>query len=237
MTTAPKRKPKEDPITGEITQWSFSRWTTHRDCARRAYYKFIKRLPEPGGPALQRGTEIHDAAKNVIQGKLKDVPDDLKSVKKMLLSMSKRKGVHPELELAVTKRWTPTGWFERDVYGRAKLDVGEKVGKVWNVADWKTGKLRTGDAGSDYILQLELYATFGFAHHPDADRVEARLIFTDQDGKEIPSSFERSEFPALMKRWEKRLKPMLNDRTFEPSPGDACRWCAYKKASGGPCPF
>jgi hypothetical protein len=37
--------------------------------------------------------------------------------------------------------------------------------------------------------------------------------------------------------WEDKTRPMLNDTIFAPKPGNACRWCHWKKSNGGPCKF
>lgn len=218
-----------------ISQWSYSRWQVYETCPKRAYFKFVKKMPEPGGEALERGAEIHGEAEAFLRKPGKVVPHSLKLVAKEVQALAK-KNAQAELELAVTREWSKTGWFDQDVWARAKVDAWhmDQTGSV-EVVDWKTGKHRPGDIG--YTTQLELYAVFAFAVEPDAKEVQTKLVFTDH-GKSEVKEFKRAQFDTLKKTWEKRTLPMLSDKVFPARPSDsACRWCTFRKSKGGPCEF
>jgi len=219
-----------------ITTWSYSRWTTYEDCPARARYKFLDRLPDPSGPAADRGTALHKAAELYVKGEekklhpeLKLVADDLKRLKKLKADC--------ELELAVTADWAPIDWFGAKTWCRAKIDAVAKVrpGTV-EVTDHKSGRYKPGDEG--YGRQLGLYAAFIFAHDETAETVESRLLFVDH-GKVEPMTFTRREnFAELKEIWADRTQAMLNDTRFDPTPGPVCRQyggCAFSKMRGGPC--
>lgn len=219
-----------------ITAWSFSRWDLYEKCARRAYYKFIRKLPdpiEPGGP-MERGGLVHKMAENYVLKKINAVPPELKPVAPMLKELRKVKA-SPELELAVDKNWKPVEWYAPNAWGRAKIDSAVMFDDGGlDIVDWKTGQYKPDDP--NYDLQLELYGTFGFATHDEAQRVHAKLAFTDH-GKIVDDTFHRKDYHKLKTLWEKRIKRMMTDERFEPSPGRQCLWCPYSKAKGGECEY
>lgn len=226
------KKTKKHP---KHTAWSFSRWQVYERCPQQALFKNILKYPEgERGPALVRGEEIHRAAENYVLKRTKTLSPHLRLVAKDLSELRQTKA-SAELEMSVTSAWTPTGWFAKDAWGRAKLDAYRFLSPtVAEVVDFKTGKYRPGDEG--YVLQLELYGVFSLATFPKLQEVQAKLLFTDH-GKTERVAFKRSDETKLRATWEKRITPMMNDEVYAPRPGEACRWCAYKKSNGGPCAY
>jgi CRISPR/Cas system-associated exonuclease Cas4 (RecB family) len=108
------------------------------------------------------------------------------------------------------------------------------------VTDWKTGKFRA-EINDDYIEQLELYALAALRLHPHLKEVRPRLVYIDVGlifpAVDNPIVFTQADVPKLKKLWEKRTKPMMSDTTFAPRPNDKCKWCHFRKSSGGPCKF
>lgn len=217
----------------KITAWSFSRWKTYEKCPRLAKYKFVDRLKEPGSAAMDRGTEIHNHAEAALR--------DGAEVHETLLAFASqidalRSGapdvLRVECQSAYTREWKPTDWFAGDVYVRIKSDVMayyENVKTIVNI-DWKTGKTR------GQVEQLELYAIDGLLSFPEAQKVDARFWYVDL-AEEEQFEMERPALEKLIKKWDRRVMRMLNDETFRPNPGNACRWCHFSKKKGGPCEY
>ena len=229
----------------KITSWSFSRWTCYEECPRKAKYKFIDKLPEPKGAALERGTMLHELAEYFLRGIKKTVPKELKLIADVLKKL-KKQGALAEAEFAFNKEWKPVDWFAKDTWCRVKADatvlpvLGKDVPTV-KIDDFKSGgkadKLSFQD-NPDYELQLELYALAGLLRYETAEEADASLIFIDH-GKVIPveKRYTRKDIPRLKKLWEKRTKRMLADTVFVPNPGKACTWCHFRKSKGGPCSY
>jgi hypothetical protein len=82
--------------------------------------------------------------------------------------------------------------------------------------------------------------------YPHLERVRPRLAYLDL-GVEYPAEgdeaieFTREQLPALLKTWEKRVKPMFTDKRFAPRPNNNCRWCYFRAsnaaAGGGQCQY
>lgn len=231
-------------IPQRITAWSFSRWNVYQECPAKAKYKFIDKFAEPGSAAMDRGTAIHLLCEKYLRGIDKTLHKDIKQIGDILKDLKKR-GAIPEANFTFKQDWTPTRWDDwKGAWCRMKADVtippiingDNQVG----IDDFKTGgkkKLESGDF-EEYFTQLELYDIAGLVQYPTADSVKSRLIFVDFNKVvEAPKITFRKDLPKLQKKWELRVKKMLSDTVFKPTPGNGCTFCHFKKANDGPCKF
>jgi len=246
MSFASKTEKKSDP--DRIASWSFSRWGAYEECPKKAYFKFIKRIQEPSSPVLERGTAMHKLCEDYLRDPKKRIPAKVAKIAESLKDYRAR-GAIPEAEFAFNKEWKSVDWFARDAWCRVKADVtiapilDAEVPTV-EIHDFKTGgekKLKSGDF-EDYYTQLELYALSGLLTYPTAERAVASLVFIDHGDVIVhPEVFARKDVDKLKKKWETRTKRMLADTVFKPKPGNACRWCHFRKSNsdngGGQCVF
>jgi CRISPR/Cas system-associated exonuclease Cas4 (RecB family) len=223
----------------KITAWSFSRWNEYESCPQRTHFKVNMKMKEPTGPALVRGTELHKQCEDYLK-KGGRIPKELKLIGDVLKDYKKR-GAIAEAEFTFTKDWKPTSWFGSDAWCRVKADVtippiADSDEPIVEVHDFKSGKLK--DQYSEYGLQLDLYALAGLMTYPTAKRAKTSMVFIDH-GKVVPveTEYTQKDVKTLTKAWELRVKRMLNDTQFKPTPGDGCRWCTFSKARGGMCAF
>ena len=235
-----------------ITAWSFSRYSTYKECPFKARLKFIDKLEEPGNAAMDRGTEIHKLAERYIKGELNRMPKELSKVAVIVKACrsfyQKRKDMRQavaEDTWAFTGTWDQTQWNDwAKCVLRIKLDFAhlEKRGSklILIITDWKTGKFRE-EKNEEYLEQLDLYALAGLLLYPEADEVWPRLIYTDQNviypKVEGEIKFTNKDIKKLKVTWVKRSSPMLLDTRFAPRPGKYCRYCHFRKDNGGPCQY
>jgi len=217
----------------KLTAWSYSRLTTYEACPLLARFKFIDRLREPPSKPLERGQEVHTKAEKYSTGELKKRPKELDLFKEEFKALRRiKKKLNVEQELAITDSWDPCDWFASDTWLRAKLDCSYNDDVAQVIIDYKTGKVRP-----ENVDQLDLYAPVAFCHAPDhINVIHASLWYLDW-GEEVARSYTRGEALKLRTKWVKRSKKMLSDTAFKPTPGNACRWCHFKKSNGGPCKF
>lgn len=235
----------------QITAWSFSRYSTYKQCPLKLKLSAIDRIREPSNEAMERGAKIHDLAEGYIKGMGRTLPPELKLFKdefKRLRAQYKKKinGMVVEDTWAFTSDWTETQWNDWiNCWVRIKLDCAHhEDGETLIISDWKTGKFRV-EMNEEYVEQLELYALAALILHEHIETVKPRLVYLDQGTIYPPAEqeliFTRADIPKLKKLWAKRVKPMLSDKTFAPRPNDKCRWCFYrssnKAAGGGQCKF
>lgn len=221
-------------VTKRFMSVSYSRWRDHTRCPYFAALKHLQKLPEgPEGPALARGNEIHKLAEDVILGKLKKVPDELRPFEKELLDFRKAKAT-PEIQWGFDRDWNPVDWFDwNNCFMRVKADVFSVVKTVAKIVDWKTGRYRPEEVDA-YEKQLELYAPAAMIMAPKAKTVEAIMAFTDH-GKQEDRTFASKDLRKFKLLWADRLRPMLDDTKFVPTPNAGCRYCHYRRNNGGPC--
>ena len=235
----------------QITSWSFSRYNTYVQCPLKLKLNAIDRIKEPGNEAMARGDMIHKMAEAYIKGKGRVIPKELKLFVdefKRLRAQYKKKinGMVVEDTWAFRRDWTETTWDDwTGCFLRIKLDCAHhEDDETMVISDWKTGKFRP-EMNEDYIEQLELYALGAMVRYPHIKTVKPRLVYLDlgliYPPAEQPIIYTRDDIVKLKKNWEKRIKPMINDKIFAPRANDKCRWCFYrasnKAAGGGQCKF
>lgn len=251
-----KRTGKSKPKAAQIESWSFSRYSVYQQCPLKAKLKFIDKITEPTNDAMKRGAAIHNMAEDYIKSRVPaKMPVELKGFDTLFRSMRKRykksiNGMTVEDTWALTKDWDETTWNDwTHCWLRIKLDLAYTEHKdVMIINDWKTGRYRPND-NDDYIEQLELYVTGGFLLFPHINTIKPRLVYLDH-GMIYPEEgtteyeeliFTRDELPDLIKVWTKRIRPMMNDKSFAPKPNRFCTYCHFRKDNkengGGQCRF
>lgn len=230
--------------TNGVTSWSFSRYTDYKSCPAKFKYKHIDKLKEPPNAAMERGTAVHKLAENYLKGVIRAVPTALKLMADQFKALKAQKLKSVEEDWAFTASWGETRWDDwTGCWLRVKVDASYIVPEHSALVpiDFKTGRPRE-DKNAEYEEQLELYSLGGLLKQPEIQVVSPRLWYVDHgvvhpDPEVREIEYTRDDVPALKKKWLARVKPMFNDRTFKPTPGDACRWCHFRKSNGGPCKY
>lgn len=200
-------------------------------------YKHLRKLPDPGSAAMNRGNVIHKLAEDYVRGKLRKLPPELANVRVEADHLRKTKAT-VEQAWGFNQQWAWTGrpnWFGDDVWFRAKADaITLYEDDTALLIDWKTGKKYHANEE-----QVELFSLAAFMRFPNLTEVDTRLWYTDADpdDNEIQRVYTAKDATAIQKDWTKKVVPMFKDRRFAPTPNDKCHWCPFSKAKGGPCKF
>lgn len=207
------------------------------------------------GEALERGTIIGKGMEDYLLSKAKAVPKEVthKAVKKIakeVRAQVAKKQATIEVMLVLNRAWQPVKGWAKDAWLRVKTDVTLFQPAKAHVIDWKTGGLEKkgpnkGAPRNDpkYDDQLSLYTVATLSVHSQLDSATAELVFLDTEEPHNPvvaresATATRRALPILQRRWADKVKPMLNDDQFAPSPNFGCRWCDFSKEAGGPCQF
>lgn len=228
-------------MSNGITAWSYSRYADYKQCPLRFKLKYIEKRPEPGSPAMQRGSDIHKLGESFLAGKgvskkKPKVPQEYQYFRDEMLQLL---DLNPmvEQQWGFKRDWTPTSWFGNDTWLRIICDVGV----VYDDGDADLIDFKTGRKYDTNEEQVELFSTSIFNKFPDVNKVTTRLWYLDidpeKDENEVTREYTRAEAAAIMKDWEKKVVPMFKDKRFAPTPNEKCRWCAFSKDKGGPCPY
>lgn len=228
-------------VANPIKAWSYSRLALYEMCPFAFKCKNIDKLPDPPGPAMARGNEIHKEMANYVASVSGAVlPSVLAPTAKgrTHLRLVNEVRALPKADKIVeeqwgfTKGWKGTGWFGKDTWWRVILDVGViYADNTAEVIDWKTGKKY--DTNED---QMSQFAVAIVARFPHVTHVSTRLAYLDTGQEEI-AEFSSRDVPKLKAEFEKRVAAMTGDHTFPMRPNDKCKWCNFSKSKGGPCRF
>jgi hypothetical protein len=242
-----------------LTAWSYSVYGQYLKCPLSVCFDKIQkiRIYEPDNPALMKGAKAHEIADAFISGVGKapslkctipappepfgaEIKIDLTPIKDILTKFKKAKA-RTEQDWAFTRQWTPTGWFDRDVWVRIKTDAcadtKPPLPPTVDIVDWKTGKQYP-----EHAQQRSLYALGGLqlvqigvlAGGAKDTKLTAQHIYVDT-GVTATEQFTMPHLAKLKREWEARTKEMLADTTFPAKPGFHCKWCRFSKEKGGPC--
>lgn len=208
-------------------RWSYSALSTWKGCPAQYKYSYIDRLPDVAGPAAERGTRLHSLCEDVVNGKLPHIPNDLRKIGLRLLDFQQRKA-NTEAVWLLDKEWKPAD--NEGAWIKGIIDVHYVQDDVLHVVDYKSGQMYP-----EHVEQLELYAVMGMYLYPDVKRAEYSALYIDDGCHGAVGGVIRPMVDRLRDKWQASAEEMYNDQTFDPRPGRACRWCAYKKSKGGPC--
>lgn len=225
-----------------IKTWSYSRYSTYKQCPRKAKYKYVDYIAEPSNQYLERGTQYHELAEKYIKGELPKLPKQLELLGSTFRAYSKgyKAGeVLCETEWGFTKDWKPCEY--KGAWLKMKIDAAavdkEYDDKAMTIIDWKTGKF-SAERISGYREQLSLYALGAFIMHPEIEIIHPKIGFIDC-GIVYPNTVDddifyiQSEIDALKSRWTAITTPMLTDTEFICNNSYHCKWCFY--AENGMC--
>lgn len=223
-----------------VTAWSYSRLAKYEQCPAAFKYQFIDKLVSYDDPRMQsdaaaRGDRVHKGAQAFLTG-VGD-PSGWYEAKRHqdfapLMEQLKANAPLVEQEWGFRANMTPTGWFAKDTWYRAKLDVAVLwEDRTASVVDWKTGKpYGTNDE------QMEQFAWAVLSRYPELLEVETQLAYVDT-GQEQRAEFARKDRELLDLKWRRRAAMMFDDPLYSPRPGTHCKRCVFSKAEGGPCEF
>lgn len=181
---------------------SFSALNNYETCPKKFWHLRIQRdVKEAEGEALRYGKKVHKALEDFV-GKGREIPAEFKHLQPYVQKYRDHTGAkHVELEMAITEDYQPTGWFDKDVWIRAKLDLVILGNRHALLVDYKTGKMK-----DDGFTQLKMAAAMLMLHYKNLEHITMAYLWTQHDGVVTSHVFHRSDF---VETWNE-LMPRLN---------------------------
>lgn len=209
--------------------WSYSRLKNYETCPKRHYQIDVAKIvKEEESEELAYGNVLHKVLADAISGKA-PLPDAHKRMQKWV-DMVTQPGMprHPatqllvEQQMAITKDFAKTSWFDNDAWFRGIADVAKIVGPVAVAIDWKTGKVLEDG------IQLALIAQCIFAHHPQVQKVRTEFVWLKHDAQ-TRADFTRADMVSVWGGLLPRVTTLENAykaQEFPPKPSYLCkRYC------------
>jgi len=222
---------KRAPRSGKIRAWSFSALSVFEKCQYESFLAKVQKLPQESHPAASRGSRLHEAIENYIQGTTDILDKEVKyhrSFIDMLRDEYSKGKVIVEDDWAFTTEWTQTGWSAKDTWVRLKLDAMlNESPESAVVVDWKSGK----KFGKEFThaQQGQLYAIAAFLVNPKLEFIRVEFRYIDK-GEELVKEYTRAEALSFLGTWTKRGLKMTTAEHFYPAPSiQNCKWCPYKE--------
>jgi len=211
--------------------WGYSKLETFEKCPQKFKFQFIDKLPQPGSPAMERGSKMHESIEAYLNGWTKELHPACQGFQDAIDSLREEK-FQAEQAIGLDKDWNKLpDWFHMATWIRAKADAMYTADDKLVVIDFKSGKYRVPSTD-----QVELYAIVGGALYPEVKSVVAEYWYLDT-GEVYSREYTQAELLALRKKFETRVAPLYANTLWEPTPSLECRWCPYSKTKGGKCVF
>ena len=138
---------------------------------------------------------------------------------------------HPQVfiehKMAFTKKWKPVGYFDKDVWLRAVLDLTgiasatDEKGPI-SIIDFKTGQYRPNED------QVRLYNLCALKFWPKASSVTSALVFIDHKRSAPPVTTTREQLPDLVDEYCDRAEAIniaVEKDHFPAQQCFQCKWC------------
>jgi len=208
--------------------YSYSSIKTYEECPAKYKFSRILRLPQPSGPAAERGTLIHAEIEEALKGGLMLLSDEIKHLADSIETW-RNNGAQSEMQFAVDKHWNPVMYKHDNAIFRGVIDLYIEHEDQAVVIDFKTGKDR------DYQDQVRVYSAVILATRPHINNVRNIIEFVDLKTRREYPSVKRENLNELKSLLIGRILAAELDTIHAPNPNQFCRWCHYRKDNGGPC--
>lgn len=232
------------PLSEEtmINAGSYSRLKDFKECALRAKFKYVDKIPEPdrGDPPKgkaewpnDRGSRMHDAAEAFVRGNEDELIWELQNFSTELYQAralyAQGKATTEEM-WCFDNKWKPVKETNyKSTWFRVKADLTFQITPTHHaVVDYKSGKRWGNEIAHEQ--QKQTYAIGMFLRNPKLQKVTTELWYLDLPTEDIyPSVMIRAQAMALLKNLDARMKKMTSTVAFPPSPDKrTCRFCPYK---------
>jgi hypothetical protein len=188
-SAALRRDEQGAPVTPAFAKpvvYSFTMLNTADNCLYKAFRQYVKRdIPYVESPEMLWGNMVHTAFEHRLGGK--PLPGEVRNKDgtlqwpsmqhwEPLVSAYVDRKALPEMKLGVTREGRPTGFFDKDVFVRGKIDATMINGPAAFLADWKTGNSKY-----EHPFELEVQAVLLRASRPTVQKIGAHYVWLKED--------------------------------------------------------
>ncbi len=227
--------------SGAIKTWSFSTLDEFNKCQYRSYLARVKKFKQEQQAEANRGENIHGEFEDYIRGLTDKVTGNMKHKLEEAYKLRERFStglIEVEHNWGFDANWGQTGYFDKNVWCRMKLDVmNHETLTSAVITDWKSGKKLGNEM--KHTKQLQLYAIGAFLRYPELRLIEGRMEYTDQKSdNSLVRTWTREKAMLLLPSWTNAGTLMTTTTVFHPRPNTSnCRFCPFHPDKGGQCSY
>jgi hypothetical protein len=204
----------------KVIAWSYSRLSSFEQCPKKFWHLSVQKdFKEGESESMRYGKRVHKA----IEQRIRDgapLPADLKYLEPVVAKFANASGdKEVEQQLAINNEFQPTGWFAKDAWGRAIIDLAIVNGSKAVLVDWKTGKI------SDDFTQQRVAACLFFVFHPEVQDIDL-MYYWIKDKKPTVESLNREDSKHVWSAFLRRVRKytVAHEQTdFPARPSGLCR--------------
>jgi len=237
-------------MSGLVPTWSYSRLKAFESCNYKAFLMYSEKRPQDhmDTTAMDRGTRIHNDCEAFVRGTGPITKEMSRYTDYFTRLKDKFDAGEVELEenWGFTIDWEPTGWFDKNVWCRMKLDnfiyndfrVEESLLLPISATptDYKSGK-KFGNEVS-HSQQGMLYVLGSFLRYLTLEEATVEFLYLDHPLKTRTAKYyTRAKAMQFLPSWNERALKMTEAEEFPPNPNKiTCMWCPYGPQNGdGSC--
>lgn len=231
--------------SGAVKTWSFTTLMKFLECPYQIYLKnVLRKKGAPRGEGANRGEKIHTYIEDYIKGETDTLPKAVKHCRehiKLLRTLYAKGLVSIEGDWGFNVNWESTGWMDKDIWARVKLDslkFDDETRRSAVCDDWKTGKKYGNEA--KHNRQGQIYAIASFLRYPELEHVEVNFRYVDIASDNILRAlYSRERAMRLMPAWTNNAIEMTTCTEFKPKPTTYnCQFCDFNRPeSEYQCPY
>lgn len=202
--------------------YSFTLLKTADNCMHKMWRQYIKKdIPYVETPEMKWGNDVHTAFEYRLGGK--PLPQNMMHWEPLVSVYADRKA-KAEMKLGITRQAKPTGFFDRDVYIRGKIDAALVNGENAFLPDWKTGSSKYEDP-----FELEIQALMLKALMPNLKRIYGHYVWLKENrvGENHDLSDVNSTWAKVNNKVE-AIEDHMAEGEWPKTKNPLCGWCPVK---------
>jgi hypothetical protein len=202
--------------------YSYTLLKTADTCLYKCFRQYVKRdLPFDKTPEIKWGEDVHNAMEYRIGGK--PLPENMRHWEPLVVAYVER-GAKPEKKTGITKLGNPTGFFDKDVWLRCKIDTTMLNGTAVFLADWKTGNSKYEDP-----FELEIQALTLKAAIPQVNKIAGHYVWLKEN--RVGEVHDLSDFNATWSKINNKVEVIedcMATGEWPKTKSGLCGYCAVK---------
>jgi hypothetical protein len=206
----------------KLRPWTYSHLDQFETCPRRFHEtRIAKKYAEPQTDAIKWGIEVENALeKRVLDAQ--PLPDGMKQWEGIAVQLAALPGhKYSQKKLAIDRAFKPSDYWSGSTWSRGQPDLLIVNNAKAVVIDYKTGKRKPTE-------QVELYALYVFAHHPEVSHIDTAFVWL-KERKIDRKTITREEVPVTWQEFLPRvakLESAYERESWPAKPSGLCKgWC------------
>ncbi len=203
-------------------------------CLHKAYRQYVKKdLPFVSTPEMDWGNKVHTAFEHRLGGKplpgptynkdgsLKD--SGMLHWEPLISAYADRKAL-PEMKLGITRECKSTGFFDKDVFVRGKIDATIATANAAFLPDWKTGSSKYENP-----FELEVQALLLRAARPGLKKIAGHYVWLKEN--RVGVVHDLSDFNstwATINNKVEVIEDCMESGDWPKTKNPLCGWCPVK---------